>query len=109
MLDKEMLFKEFEIEKEKDLKLSTSEYPREEVHKHRLEYLKQHAAAKKSNPSLYANLDVDFNKFIEMYSSPSPVDYFYKKVFNMTYDMYLEQKRLAEMLEGDDEETATVN
>ena len=61
MLDKEMLFKEFEIEKEKDLKLSTSEYPREEVHKHRLEYLKQHVAAKKSNPSLYFSTPIAFN------------------------------------------------
>ena len=108
MIDKEMLFKEFEIEKEKDLKLSTSEYPREEVHKNRLAYLKSHADAKKSNPSLYSNLDVDFNKLVEMYSSPSPVDYFYKKVYNTSYDMYLEQKRLKEMLDGD-EETVTIN
>lgn len=100
MLDKELLFKEFYIEKEKDLKLSTD---KKEVFKNRLEYVKQHADAKKSYPNLYSNLDVNFDKFVEMYSSPSPRDYYYKSVFGKTYAEYMYDKQIEDN-EGEAEE-----
>ena len=57
--DKENLFKEFKIAKNKDLK--------------------------KSKPAIYEFLDINFDNLILAYEDKSPRDYFYKKVFGMTY------------------------
>jgi len=91
MITKEMMFKEFYEEKEKDLKLSTD---KKQVFTNRLKYLQEHAVAKKNNPSLYSHLDVKFDKLVEMYSSESPIDSFYLKVFGKTYNEYLYQKQI---------------
>lgn len=106
MLDKELLFKEFYEEKEKDLKLSTD---KKEVFKNRLEYLKQHADAKRSHPKLYSNLDVDFDKFVQMYSSENPRDYYYKSVFGKTYSEYMYDKQIEEQKDEPEEKYYPVN
>jgi hypothetical protein len=40
---------------------------------------------KKSKPAIYEFLDINFDNLILAYEDKSPRDYFYKKVFGMTY------------------------
>ena len=77
--DKENLFKEFEIAKNKDLKKSKNTYT------NRIQFLKEHRDLKKSKPAIYEFLDINFDNLILAYEDKSPRDYFYKKVFGMTY------------------------
>jgi len=77
--DKENLFKEFEIAKNKDLKKSKNTYT------NRIQFLKEHRDLKKKKPGIYEFLDINFDNLILAYEDKSPRDYFYKKVFGMTY------------------------
>ena len=77
--DKENLFKEFKIAKNKDLKKSKNTYT------NRIQFLKEHRDLKKSKPAIYEFLDINFDNLILAYEDKSPRDYFYKKVFGMTY------------------------
>lgn len=99
MITKEMIFKEFEVAKEKDLKESVVPEPFEDCFKHRLELLKSHLEAKKTNPSSYRHLDIKFENLIKAYSSPSPIDHFYKVVFGKTYEQYMFDKALEDQME----------
>ena len=96
MITKETIFAEFKVAKEKDLKLSTTNEPYENVFTNRLALLKSHKDAKKNNPSVYRNLDINFDNLIKAYSSQYPVDVFYKTAFGLTYGEYLHQKKLEE-------------
>ena len=99
MIDKETIFEEFKIAKQKDLQQSTTDEPYEDVFTNRLQLLNSHKVAKKSNPKMYRNLDINFDNLILAYSSPVPVDHFYKKVFGLTLQEYKYQKYLEEMTE----------
>ena len=99
MIDKQTLFEEFKIAKQKDLQQSTTNEPYEDVFTNRLQLLNSHKVAKKSNPKMYRNLDINFDNLILAYSSPVPVDHFYKKVFGLTLQEYKYQKYLEEMTE----------
>ena len=99
MIDKQILFDEFKIAKQKDLQQSTQNEPYEDVFTNRLQLLNSHEVAKKSNPKMYRHLDVNFDNLILAYSSPVPVDHFYKKVFGLTLQEYKYQKYLEEMTE----------
>jgi len=77
--DKENLFKEFEIAKKKDEKSN------KETYVNRIQFLKEHRDLKKSKPAIYEFLDINFDNLILAYEDKSPRDYFYKKVFGMTY------------------------
>ena len=99
MIDKQIIFEEFKIAKQKDLQQSTTNEPYEDCFTNRLQLLKSHKDAKKSNPKMYRNLDINFDNLILAYSSPVPVDHFYKKVFGLTLQEYKYQKYLEEMTE----------
>lgn len=99
MIDKQILFDEFKIAKQKDLQQSTTNEPYEDCFTNRLALLKSHKDAKKSNPKMYRNLDVNFDNLILAYSSPVPVDYFYKKVFGLSLQEYKYKKYVEEMTE----------
>ena len=99
MIDKQILFDEFKIAKQKDLQQSTTNEPYEDCFTNRLALLKSHKDAKKSNPKMYRNLDVNFDNLILAYSSQIPVDYFYKKVFGLTLQEYKYKKYVEEMTE----------
>lgn len=96
MITKEIIFAEFKVAKEKDLKLSTTNEPYENVFTNRLAVLKSHRDAKKNNRHVYRNLDINFDNLIKAYSSQYPVDVFYKTGFNLSYGEYLHQKKLEE-------------
>ena len=88
MMTKEQIFEEFKIAKEKDIAKSTTKPPYENVFTNRLNLLKSHRDAKKSNPKSYRHLDINFDNLILAYSAPVPVDHFYKKVFGKTLSEY---------------------
>lgn len=109
MITKQSIFKEFDIAKQKDIAKSKQPEPREEVFTNRLAVLQSHKDAKKSNPNAYMNIDIDFDNLIKAYSSASPLDAFYKVVFNQTYDEYLFQKQLENQKDEAEEKYSAIN
>jgi len=86
--DKDNLFKEFDVAKQKDIalsKLDTLEDKENDVYKNRIQFFKDHIELKKSNPSYYSELDINFDKLLNVYLTPSPRDTFYQFVFGMSY------------------------
>ena len=73
MMTKEQIFEEFKVAKEKDIAKSTTNPPYENVFTNRLNLLKSHRDAKKSNPKSYRHLDINFDNLILAYSSPVPL------------------------------------
>ena len=61
MMTKEQIFEEFKVAKEKDIAKSTTNPPYENVFTNRLNLLKSHRDAKKSNPKSYRHLDINFD------------------------------------------------
>ena len=99
MMTKEQIFEEFKIAKEKDIAKSTTNPPYENVFTNRLNLLKSHRDAKRSNPKSYRHLDINFDNLILAYSSPVPVDHFYKTTFGKTLSEYEHDKRIEELTE----------
>ena len=99
MIDKQTIFEEFKIAKQKDLQQSTTNEPYEDCFTNRLQLLKSHKDAKKSNPKMYRHLDINFDNLILAYSSPVPVDYFYNRIFGMSLQEYKYKKYVEEMTE----------
>ena len=100
--DKDNLFKEFEVAKQKDValsKLDTLEDKENDVYKNRIQFFKDHIELKKTNPSYYSDLDINFDNLILAYSSPVPVDHFYKTTFGKTLSEYEHDKRIEELTE----------
>tara|TARA_B100000029_G_scaffold380515_1_gene375530 strand:+ start:86 stop:415 length:330 start_codon:yes stop_codon:yes gene_type:complete len=85
--NKENIYKEFDIAKAKDIKLSKKkrEEDREnDIHTNRLKFCQEHLEFSKTNPEQYS-VDINWENLVKAYSSPNPRDYFYLSVFNMTY------------------------
>jgi len=94
--DKDNLFKEFYVAKEKDVKLSkkdTLEEKELDVYKNRIQFFKDHIELKSKHPEYYENVDVKFDKLLALYETPNPRDAFYKAFFGVTY---AEKKRQEE-------------
>ena len=86
--DKSNLFKEFEVAKNKDIalsKLDTLEEKENDVYKNRIQFMREHIALKKEHPEYYSELDINFDKLLNVYLTPSPRDTFYKFVFGKSY------------------------
>jgi len=86
--DKDNLFKEFDVAKQKDIKLSkldTLEEKENDVYKNRIQFLREHIALKKEHPEYYSELDINFDSLLNVYLTPSPRDTFYQQVFGMSY------------------------
>ena len=60
----------------------------------RIQFFKDHIKLKKEKPQYYSNVDVNFEKLLEAWSSPSPIDHFYQSVFGMSY---AEKMRISEL------------
>jgi len=85
--NKENLFKEFDIAKQKDIKLSKKKRQDDrenDIHKNRLKFCQEHLEFSKQSPQSY-DADVNWENLVKAYSDPNPRDYFYKSVFGMTY------------------------
>jgi len=86
--DKENLFKEFEVAKNKDIKLSKKESLEDkenDIHKNRIKFLREHIELKKEHPEYYEDLKINFDKLLVTYLTPSPRDTFYMQVFGRPY------------------------
>ena len=86
--DKENLFKEFDVAKQKDIKLSklqTLEEKENDVYKNRIQFLKEHIELKKTNPSYYSDVDINFDNLLSTYLTTNPRETFYQKVFGRSY------------------------
>ena len=86
--DKDNLFKEFDVAKQKDIKLSkleTLEEKENDVYKNRIQFLKEHIELKKTNPSYYSDVDINFDNLLSTYLTTNPRETFYQKVFGRSY------------------------
>ena len=93
--DKDNLFKEFEVAKQKDILLSkkkTLEEQENDIHTNRIQFFKDHIDLKKKNPKYYEYVDIKFDKLLEVYESENPRDTFYLKVFGVTYQQKKNQE-----------------
>jgi len=86
--DKDNLFKEFEVAKQKDIKLSKKKLSTEkEVDRYdnRIQFFKEHIELKAKHPEYYEDVDVKFDALLKLYQTPSPRDAFYRSIFGMSY------------------------
>tara|TARA_B100000927_G_scaffold210839_1_gene171528 strand:+ start:655 stop:972 length:318 start_codon:yes stop_codon:yes gene_type:complete len=86
--DKDNLFKEFDVAKQKDIalsKLDTLEEKENDIYKNRIQFLKEHIELKKTNPSYYSDLDINFDNLLSSYLTTNPRETFYQKVFGKSY------------------------
>ena len=86
--DKDNLFKEFAVAKEKDIKLSkleTLDDKENDVYKNRIQFLKDHIELKKTNPSYYSELDINFDSLLSAYLTTDPRETFYQRVFGKSF------------------------
>jgi|TARA_B100001093_G_C25960206_1_gene648785 hypothetical protein len=82
---KELLFVEFDIEKKKDKKKSTT---RKVCYENRINFFKDHIKNKEENPKSYENVDVNFDKLLSVYQTVNPLDTFYQIGFGKSYNEY---------------------
>ena len=85
--NKENIYKEFDVAKQKDIELSdkkTIEEKENDIHTNRLQFCKDHKELQEKDPGLY-DCDIKWDSLITAYSSPNPRDHFYKSVFGRTY------------------------
>jgi len=85
---KELLFKEFDAAKEKDVALSKKETREEkelDVYKNRIQFFYDHIELKKKHPEYYELVDIKFDKLLALYETPNPRDAFYMAFFGVTY------------------------
>jgi hypothetical protein len=95
--EKETLFAEFEVAKQKDIKLSKKKTLSEkEVDRYdnRIQFFKDHIELKAKHPEYYEDVDVKFDKLLALYQTPNPRDSFYMAFFGMTY---AEKMRITEI------------
>ena len=86
--DKENLFKEFEVAKQKDIKLSKKdnlEDKENDIHKNRIKFLREHIELKKEHPEYYEDLKINFEKLLETSLTPDPRETTYQSVFGRSY------------------------
>ena len=98
--DKDNIFKEFEIAKQKDIAMSkktTEEDKENDIHINRIQFLKDHIELKQNNPSYYEFVDIKFDRLLTAYQSENPRNHFYKVVFGKTYEQ-MKAERESEMM-----------
>jgi hypothetical protein len=97
--DKDNLFAEFNVAKDKDIKMSkkkSQDDKENDVFKNRVQFFKDHIELKRSNPAIYEMVDINFDNLLLAYQSANPRDWFYMKVFGMTYAQKMSKENLEE-------------
>ena len=97
--DKDKLFAEFNVAKDKDIKMSkkkSQDDKENDVFKNRVQFFKDHIELKRSNPAIYEMVDINFDNLLLAYQSANPRDWFYMKVFGMTYAQKMSKENLEE-------------
>ena len=83
--NKELIFQEFKVAADKDINTTTGKKRKKETYDNRIQFFKDHIETKKSQPRVYENLNINFEKLLETWSAPNPRDAFYMAVFGKTY------------------------
>ncbi len=81
--DKEMIFTEFNIAKEKDIKLGKGNDNK--VHSNRVKFLKDMIELEAKMPEVFENVNINFKRLLIAYESPNPREHFYKSVFGKSF------------------------
>jgi len=81
--DKEMLFKEFNDAKEKDIKLGKGDDNK--VHTNRIKLLKEYIDLEAKMPEVFSDVKVNFKNLLLAYESKNPREHFYKSVFGKSF------------------------
>ena len=87
--DKENLFKEFYVAKEKDIALSKKTIIDErenDYYTNRIQFFKDHIELKKQHPDYYSFLDINFENLLSVYLTTNPRETFYQKIFGRSYE-----------------------
>ena len=95
--NKELLFKEFDDAKNKDISLSkktTLDEKETDIYTNRIKFLFDHIELKNKHPEYYSEIDVNFDNLLKTYQTSNPRDSFYMSIFNMTYDQKMKQEEL---------------
>ena len=100
------IFKEFDIEIKKDLKLSKKTKDKKEVFKNRIAYLQTHAEAKSLNSSEYRHLKINFKNLIKMYESGDPDQWVWDTLGIVPW--HIQQQREAQK-EKDEKKSNTIH
>lgn len=98
--DKESIFAEFKAAKEKDAKLSkkkTQEERENDVYKNRIALLKEYIKLEAEMPEVFSEVDINFQKLLNLYLTPNPRDAFYMAFFGKTYAEKREESRVKTM------------
>jgi len=98
--DKENLFKEFDVAKQKDIALSkadTLEEKENDFYTNRIQFFKDHIKLKKEHPEYYSNVDIKFENLLKHYLTTNPRDSFYVAFFGKTYAEKREESRVKTM------------
>jgi hypothetical protein len=86
--DKENLFKEFYVAKDKDIALSkkdTLEEKEVDYYTNRIQFFKDHIELKKQHPEYYSNVDINFENLLSCYLTTEPRETFYQKIFGRSF------------------------
>jgi len=100
--DKEMLFKEFNDAKEKDIKLGKGDDNK--VHTNRIKLLKEYIDLEVKMPEVFSDVKVNFKNLLLAYESKNPRDYFYRKVFNKSYEQVEDERHADDYKEPSEKE-----
>ena len=92
--EKETLFAEFKNAKDKDVKLSKKKSMFDKLNDYYTNRIQFYIELKNKHPEYYDSLDIKFDNLLLAYQSVSPLDYFYNKVFGMSY---AEKMRISEI------------
>ena len=99
---KDMIFAEWNIAKDKDIKLGKGDDNK--VHKHRVAMLKDFVSLKKTNPEALENVDINFDNLLHAYIQTNPRDYFYYKVFGKSYEEHKIENEITDVSAYSDED-----
>ena len=86
--DKENLFKEFAVAKEKDIALSkadTLEEKENDYYTNRVQFFNDHIELKSKHPEYYSFVDINFEKLKSVYQTSDPRETFYQIGFGKSY------------------------
>lgn len=81
--DKEMLFKEFDDAKQKDIKLGKGDD--QKTYTNRIKYLKEMIDLEAKMPEVFEYVKINFKRLLIAYESPNPREHFYKSVFGKSF------------------------
>lgn len=80
---KEMLWQEFKVAEESDLKASKKK--KKAKYDNRIQFFKDHVELKAKHPEYYGDVDVNFQNLLTAWSAPNPRDHFYMTIFGKSY------------------------